>query len=360
MTTNRGPSSEQQKTAAIIGAGVMGLCASAALKQRGYTVKVFDPDFEFCAQTQKFSAPKNASAMAGGMLAPYAEIDHMPANFIAAGLHSITLWDQFLPPEYVHKKGSLVIAHPEDQHMLTRFAAYFKTIDEIHTLNRAELTELEPALGMRFQQGLWLQQEAHLDPLQAMNYLCQQIDTIIPQSASPEILAADFSVAFDCRGMGAAPEQKDLRGVKGEILTLHNPDFMLQRPVRLMHPRYPLYIVPRAGYIFTIGATQIESQGHEYVAVRSALELLSAAYSLHPSFADAEILDMRAGTRPTYNSNLPRLNKRGNIISCNGLFRHGWLLAPMMAECAASMLDGASNPYISLFMEQPVSERKSA
>ncbi len=32
-------------------------------------------------------------AIAGGMLAPYAEIDHLPAEFIEAGLEGIKFWE---------------------------------------------------------------------------------------------------------------------------------------------------------------------------------------------------------------------------------------------------------------------------
>ena len=139
-----------------------------------------------------------------------------------------------------------------------------------------------------------------------------------------------------------------MRGVKGETLIVHNPEFKLSRAVRLMHPRYPLYIVPRGQGVFMIGATQIES-ADETVSLRSGLELMSALYSLHPSFVDARILEMKAGIRPAYPDNLPRITPDGNTIRCNGLFRHGFLLAPVMAQCVADHIAGHRNEFMHLF-----------
>ena len=64
------------------------------------------------------------------------------------------------------------------------------------------------------------------------------------------------------------------------------------------------------------------------VTVRSALELLGSAYALHPAFAEAEIVDMGAGVRPAFADNVPKIVVRGRTIHVNGLYRHGFLLAP--------------------------------
>ena len=55
-----------------------------------------------------------------------------------------------------------------------------------------------------------------------------------------------------------------------------------------------------------IGATSIESEDTG-VSVRSALELLSAAYAVHPAFAEARIVEIGAGLRPAFPDNLPRI-----------------------------------------------------
>ena len=86
-----------------------------------------------------------------------------------------------------------------------------------------------------------------------------------------------------------------------------------------------------------IGATMLESADKGGVSVRSAIELLSAAYALHPAFGEAEILEMRADVRPAFPDNEPRIVERGGRIYVNGLYRHGFLLAPDFARRAAEM-----------------------
>jgi glycine oxidase len=86
-----------------------------------------------------------------------------------------------------------------------------------------------------------------------------------------------------------------------------------------------------------IGATSIESEDRD-LTVRSALELLSAAYAVHPAFGEARIVEIGAGLRPAYPDHLPRITVRGDHIRINGLYRHGFLLAPALAELTAAYL----------------------
>ena len=99
----------------------------------------------------------------------------------------------------------------------------------------------------------------------------------------------------------------DLRGVRGEMLVLRCPGVALSRPIRLLHPRVPIYLVPRGEGIYMLGATMIESDRRGVVTARSVLELLSAAYALHPGFGEAEIVELGADARPAFPDNLPRV-----------------------------------------------------
>jgi glycine oxidase len=86
-----------------------------------------------------------------------------------------------------------------------------------------------------------------------------------------------------------------------------------------------------------IGATSIESED-DRVSVRSALELLSAAYAVHPAFGEARIVELGAGLRPAFPDNLPRIAIADKRIEVNGLYRHGFLLAPALAELTVAYL----------------------
>ena len=73
--------------------------------------------------------------------------------------------------------------------------------------------------------------------------------------------------------------------------------------------------------------------------MRSALELLGAAYAVHPAFAEARIIEFGSGLRPAFPDNLPRISIEQERISVNGLYRHGFLLAPALAELTLSFLE---------------------
>ena len=159
--------------------------------------------------------------------------------------------------------------------------------------------------------------------------------------------APNRDLIADCRGLAGADRLPDLRGVKGEMLILRCPAVSLSRPVRLLHPRFPLYVVPRGEGVFMLGATMVESGERHRVTARSVVELLSAAYALHPAFAEAEILEMGADARPAYPDNLPRIRRLDYGVAVNGLFRHGFLLSPALARRAAEfILRGIHSPEV--------------
>lgn len=129
-----------------------------------------------------------------------------------------------------------------------------------------------------------------------------------------------------------------IRGVRGEVVWLHAPGIQLQRPVRLLHPRHRVYIVPRPGGLFVVGASEIESEDRSPVSLRSAVELMAAAHSAIPELAEARIVHLEANLRPALPDNEPHTHAELGLLCINGLFRHGWLLAPALAQDALSIL----------------------
>jgi glycine oxidase len=135
--------------------------------------------------------------------------------------------------------------------------------------------------------------------------------------------------------------------VRGERIVVKTREVNLARPVRLLHPRFPLYVVPWGNGVYMIGATVIESEEAGPITLRSALDLLSAAYALDPAFAEAEIVLQGAGARPAFPDNRPRIMVGRRYIYVNGLYRHGFLLAPVLAELMAAHIEtGAVDPEV--------------
>ena len=93
--------------------------------------------------------------------------------------------------------------------------------------------------------------------------------------------------------------------------------------------------------MFVIGATEIESDDDlSPASVRSTLELLSAAYAVHPGFAEARILEIRTQCRPTLPDNLPAIRQpQPRVLEVNGMYRHGFMISPAMLDVTLEILN---------------------
>lgn len=324
-------------SATILGAGVMGLALATELADRGIAVRLHDrtdsPGAHAC------------SWWAGGMLAPFCEGETAEEPVVRLGQQAAGWWSAH--GATVTYGGTLVVALGRDAGELSRFAR--RTHGHVGLYGDG-VAALEPDLAGRFDRALHFPDEAHLAPRQALGALAAglagrgvAIETVAPAS-----------VDFDCRGLSARDALADLRGVKGEMLVLRTPDVRLARPVRLLHPRIPLYVVPRGDGVFMLGATMIESGERGRVTARSLLEMLTAAWALHPAFGEAEVLEIGVDARPAFRDNLPRIRRRGGTVYVNGLFRHGFLLAPAMARMAADLVTGGKRPEV---MDEDRAER---
>jgi glycine oxidase len=331
----------KQLSIAVIGGGVFGLWQAFFLSRRGHQVTLFEAMPE--------ASGGGASRFAGAMLAPYCEAEAAEPIVKELGVRGLALWREAFPAVVV--RGSLVVAAARDQSELTRF----QRLTEGHrSVDADEIGRLEPDLAGRFARGLFFETEAHVVPRRALADLVaaarrQGAELCFGQAVPDPVWQAgsNGSVVIDCRGMGARSELPSLRGVRGEMAVLRAPEVKLSRTVRLLHPRFPLYLVPWDDSLYMIGATVIEREDANPVTVRSALDLLGTAYAIHPAFAEAEIVELSAGVRPAFPDNVPKVVARGRRLFVNGAYRHGYLLAPVMAEIVADHLEtGAVHPLM--------------
>lgn len=336
---------------AILGAGLMGRLLAVELARQGHGVDIFDAGSS--------AAEQSAASVAAAMLAPLAESAITEAGVARMGRYSLARWPQLLAalaqPVFFQQAGSLIVWHRQDaaqaQNLARQIEARQRLIAELPAVQRldgAALAQLEPALGGRFTQGLYLPAEGQLDNRQLLAALLHEMERLAvrmhwntprsPQDFTPgAALQSDW--LLDCRGLGAKAQWPALRGVRGEVLRVHAPEVALQRPTRLVHPRYPIYIVPKPAQLFVIGATEIESDDDSPASVRSALELLSAAYAVHPGFAEGRIVEIGTQRRPTLPDNLPAIRQpRPGLLEINGLYRHGFMIAPALLDVTLELL----------------------
>jgi glycine oxidase len=304
----------------IIGAGIAGAWQALLFAQTGHAVTLHE--------RSDAGMTESTSHWAGGMLAPWCEAEASEPVISRLGVRSLALWREQFPQTPFN--GSLVVAHARDRADFERFA---KLTTGHRRLDARGLSDLEPSLEGRFRDGLFYAGEGHVEPRLVLPELHARIAAAggrIEFNSDADAKDLD-GIVIDCRGLAARDTQSELRGVKGEMIIVETSELELSRPVRLIHPRWPLYVIPRGDGRFMLGATSIEAEDSG-VSVRSALELLGAAYAVHPAFAEARIVEFGSGLRPAFPDNLPRIAIDNDRIAVNGLYRHGFLLAPALAE----------------------------
>lgn len=322
----------QMRDITVVGAGITGLWQALTLARRGHRVRLIEKSAEPFAGA--------ASAYGGVMLGPFCETEAYAPVIRDLGLKSIGLWRATFPGTAV--QGTLVVAGARDNSEVEHFARLTEGYERV---DGNAIAELEPDLEGRFGTGLFYAQEAHVAPRAAMEFLLQEAERSGVEASFGAAWSAGTEgdeTVIDCRGLGARHELRDLRGVRGERVIVRAQEIGLRRPVRFLHPRHSIYVVPWADGLFMVGATVIESEDGGPITVRSALELLGMAYALHPAFGEAEIVEAGAGVRPAFPDNVPKIVVRGRTIHVNGLYRHGFLLAPALAELVAGYLESGA------------------
>ena len=331
----------------IAGAGLAGRLLAWRLARAGCKVSLFD--------AKRRDDLTSASQTAAAMLSPLAELAVSDDAVFMLGQRSLKLWPAWLAqmsmPVYFKTEGTLVVAHAQDGASLEHFSRLLHhklpaaCKAQVQTLDATALAQMEPTLAGRFNGGLYLAGEGQLANDQLMAALAVELDNLgvqwhegqsVKRIDAQAIVCADqthkVGCTVDARGVGSKSALPKLRGVRGEVLRVACKNLTLQRPVRLMHPRYQLYVAPRPNGEFVVGATELESEDAGPVTVRSVLELASALHSLHPAFGEARVLRMSAALRPALDDHRPCIDQLDGVWHINGLYRHGYLCAPALVN----------------------------
>ena len=328
--------------AGIAGAGILGQLLAFALLKAGWEVTLFD-----------FKKRRNCSEVAAGLLTPITELDKNGLTIFKLGMEALNWhWPKIIAhldkKIYFQKLGSLMLAHIKDHtgltHHIQMIAGKLESNQYYKHVNQQEINALEPQVT-QFQQGYYFPAEGQLDSQALLKMLQDKliasgvtwIKNAFVQAVRPgKISLAQndylFDLVLDCRGLGAKNEFKNLRGVRGELIWLYAPAVTLTRPVRLIHPRYSLYIAPRPRHQYVVGTSEIESDDLSPISLRTTLKLLTAAYSINSNFSEARIIKTVSQCRPTLSDNLPKINYSAGYIAINGLYRHGFLIAPSLVS----------------------------
>ena len=332
---------------AIVGGGLLGRLLAWRAARSGLSIALYD------AASRR--GEESAAWVAAGMISPACESVDADPEIIAMGRRSLILWPQWIAelpePLFYRDTGTILVWHQQEAneaHRVEQTITRRDPVAELRHIDAVTLHEMETALAPTFSQAFYLPDEAQLDNRSLLTVLGLALEdagvrchwkTFITDSDLPPA-----GMTVDCRGMGARCEWPQLRGVRGEIVRLLAPDIELRHMLRLISPRQPVYVAPRAEGRLVVGATTIESDDRSPASVRGVLELLSSAYSLLPALAEARILEFATQVRPALPDNRPAFlyDRSRRHLRINGLYRHGFLLSPAVVEAALAFLASPS------------------
>ena len=132
--------------------------------------------------------------------------------------------------------------------------------------------------------------------------------------------------------MGARRDSRSPGRPRGDCAP-PRPELELHHMLRLLHSRYPVYIVPRAEGQLVVGATTTESDDPSPISVRGALSFCPLPILCSPLWPKrAPRIQRASAARPAGQSARIRFDCKRNALHINGLYRHGFLLTPSIVE----------------------------
>lgn len=336
----------------IIGGGIIGLGIGWQLARRGVEVTLFERNL----------VGGEASHVAAGMLAPYAEVGFEEIELMKLGQESLRLYPQFLDelsedvsevPEF-DRCGTLMVGIDRDD--TERLKRLYDFRDElkltVELITGTEAREREPLLSPNVVSGVWLPDDAQIDNRKLLKSLKEAFEqcggTLREETEIQEVQIRNRSVhglatnssklPFDnvVLAAGCWSQQIDgipeairppVRPVKGQIITLNRTsDCPLQGTVR--SPR--MYMVPKEDGTIRLGATTEEKGFDNQPTAGGQKELLEDGWEIIPSIYDLPLVETVAGLRPASRDHAPIIGETdiSGLYYATGHYRHGILMTP--------------------------------
>jgi glycine oxidase len=328
----------------VAGAGALGLSCALALADAGFEVTVCDP-------ADPADPAANASAVAGGMLAPVAEAVLDPEAKPHFGL---LLWARNLWPALeararvrLDRSGALVAGRAGWLEAvageMTRLGARPIPVP------RGAAEGLAPGLARDVEGVLLGREDWRLDPqaaLAALRAAAAEAGASFRRDVVRERGDADLLVLAVGAGPALAtlaPELGRLTPIKGHILRVSG----LARPAMTVRGE-GIYVTPTDGAL-AVGATMEAGVADPQPDPAKAEPLAAAGAALFPAMSGAP-QRLLAGVRAASPDGLPLVgfSRAPGVLLAAGARRNGWLLAPLVAQVVTALATGRDpGPYAS-------------
>ena len=347
----------------LIGAGIIGLTTAVELLRAGVAAReiaIVDP-----------SPISGASWVAGGMLAPVAEVQYGQEQLYPLMVRAAELWPELVG--YVHARTDLPTGYREDStlvvaadradatHLSELMAHQNSHGMEVHRIPTRQARHLEPGLSPQLSGAVEIPGDHQINPrlfcAATMDVLANAGVTVIERKAAELVYDSGrcAAVVFNggdsvgvgqsvylCNGLGGndvedAPHLP-LRPVRGDLVRLAVPEQLpapVDRVIRGFVEDRPIYVIPRTDGTIALGATSREDD-RQNPSVDGVHTLLRDAIRIVPGLEECEFLEAITGARPGTPDDLPLLGKAWkNVVVSNGYFRHGILLSALGAKVGA-------------------------
>lgn len=359
----------------VVGAGVIGLSAAWTLQQRGMRVAVVDPE-----------PGSGASRAAAGMIAPASEMRHQQQALHRLMSASARVYPDFV--ERIEAASGVEVGYRRTETLVCAVDAADRAELaalrddqlaqglEVEQLTTREARALEPALTPRLAGVFRASGDHQVDPRRLVAGLLgalgsgpapavvvrQRVTRLLvePEEAVGGVQLADGTTIRAEQTVVATGLSLDLitdlsvpvpplRPVHGDILRARLPAGappLIDRTIRGLASGFPIYLVPRADGEVVIGATSRED-AMTGPNVGGVHRLLHDAHLLVPGVADLELVEVMARARPATADDLPLVGRVAattpvpGLLLATGGFRHGVLLAPLLAATVADLINGA-------------------
>lgn len=363
-----------QRPILIVGGGVIGLSIGWMLARGGESVTIVECD----------EAGRGASWVAGGMLAPNAEIGFEETELYDLNRESLRRWPEFvdeLETDTGHDldfrmEGTLTVADDRDAAEALQRLYQFQRDEglEVEWLTGDEARDIEPFLAPRLAAAVYSPSDYQLDNralVEALKTGFQThggtlhentlVEAIEPDEKAPtviteegesiegrQIIVAAGAWSRQIEGLDAA-HRPPVRPVKGQMLELQ-----MELPFDLEYVvRGPdAYLIPKSDGRLLVGATSEEMGFDRDITAGGLYDLLKGAWEVVPGIYDLPVRDMWVGLRPASRDHAPLLGPSGapGITVATGHYRHGVLLTPVTAqEITRFVQDGTVSEWIEPF-----------
>ena len=349
----------------VVGGGVAGLGVAWQLAERGRRVRVVEAG----------RVGRGASWAAAGMLAPSAEVGFAELDLYALGTESLGRWRAFAAALEAasgtavgyRDEGTLVVADDRDSARALRRHYAFQTEHgaPVEWLSGDDAADLEPLLSPRVPAAVFAPQDHQVDNRAVVRALVRAarsagaevtedapVARVRPDPERPHVVLGD-GTRVDARavvlaagawsaGVGGLDPVAPVRGVKGQALALRmdaGRGLRLRRVVR----GPDAYLVPKADGRLVVGATSEDGVSDARTTAGGIFRLLEGAVAVVPAVEEMEWIEAWAGHRPAAQDHAPLLGQSPHpgVFYATGQYRHGILLAPVVAQEVAAEVDRA-------------------